>query len=446
MWMGEKSRLLNELISILPKNLPNPPGMLDKESLRDYFNYLKNLIEENEVAVNKTAVEFPNLSPLWSDYKKESYKLACASHAQQLPYFNETGSFPEGMKEWLINEIWPNLPTNPLVYNTSHAYSFINNLLYDIKRVSPYYFVLPLTINKKAYMIVPVSLSQYEEIKSELDSIRNEIAKVVDPCAETAAMPDDIAEKGGNLFTRISDYNIDHGAPEVGKEQADLQVQTLLLDSMHSSPIVRDLCNAAFFTKIIDYKRTSLPTVLENSIDSVISHPSVRNAVHRLNDSYKKLAAENVELGSGKMVPAEDLKGLTSGKEIFEKVTEPFKGKLILIDVWGTWCGPCKAALKGFVKEKEELAPYDVVFMFFANHSPEQSWKNVIAEYDITGDNVVHYNLPENQENGIENYLQVKGFPTYVIVNTDGTPLFDVNADPRYGSLIPLIKKLKGIE
>ncbi len=446
MWMGDKSRLLNELISILPKDSPNPPPMFDKESLRNYYNYLKNKIEENEIAINKTALDFPNLSPLWSEYKKASYKIKCASHAQQLPHFNETGSFPEGMKEWLTEEIWPNLPANPLVYNTSSAYSFIKNLLYDLKRVSPYYFVLPLTTNKKIYQIEPIPISLYEEIKSELDSIRSDIDSVVDPGAEMDAMPDDIAERGDSIYTLIHNYNIDHGAPGVGREQADLQVQSLMLDSLHSSQIIRDICNAAFFTHIIDYTRESLPTVHENTIDSVISHPSVRNAVHRLNDSYKKLAAANVELGNGTMVPAEELNGITSGKEMFEKVTEPFKGKLILIDVWGTWCGPCKAALKDFAKEKEELAPYDVVFMFFANHSPEQSWKNVIAEYNITGENVVHYNLPDDQENAIENYLKVKGYPTYVLVNTDGTPLFDVNADPRFNSLVPLIKKIKGID
>lgn len=44
------------------------------------------------------------------------------------------------------------------------------------------------------------------------------------------------------------------------------------------------------------------PIALESCIDAVINHPSVRNAVHRLNDSYKKLEAENVELGNGMMV------------------------------------------------------------------------------------------------------------------------------------------------
>ncbi|MDE6637802.1 MAG: hypothetical protein K2K32_06165, partial [Muribaculaceae bacterium] len=139
MWMGERSRLLNELVSILPENAPKPPSMMDKDSQREYFNYLKTLMDENTAAVDRTAAEFPHLSPLWSDYKKESFKIQCASFAQQLPYFNETRSFPEGMKDWLTYEIWPSLPTIPTVYNTLRINFFMKNLINDLKKSSPYY-------------------------------------------------------------------------------------------------------------------------------------------------------------------------------------------------------------------------------------------------------------------------------------------------------------------
>jgi len=48
----------------------------------------------------------------------------------------------------------------------------------------------------------------------------------------------------------------------------------------------------------------------------------------------------------------------------------------------------------------------------------------------VTGENVVHYNLPEVQQRAIENYLNVHGFPTYKLIDELGN-ILDVNADPR---------------
>ena len=57
-------------------------------------------------------------------------------------------------------------------------------------------------------------------------------------------------------------------------------------------------------------------------------------------------------------------------------------------------------------------------------------WKNVIKEYNVTGENVVHYNLPEEQQRAVENFLKVNRYPTYRLIDSNGN-LLDVNSDPR---------------
>ena len=78
----------------------------------------------------------------------------------------------------------------------------------------------------------------------------------------------------------------------------------------------------------------------------------------------------------------------------------------------------------------ERLKDIDMVFLYLANRSDNESWKNVIKEYDILGDNVVYYNLPEDQQSAMEQFLNVQFFPTYRLIDRDGKVL-DVNADPR---------------
>ena len=84
-----------------------------------------------------------------------------------------------------------------------------------------------------------------------------------------------------------------------------------------------------------------------------------------------------------------------------------------------------------------------MIYLYLATHSPEDSWKNVIKEYKLTGDNCVHYNLPQNQQAAIESFLKVKSFPTYKLIDPEGNVL-DVNADARnIESIKNLMKTLK---
>jgi hypothetical protein len=69
---------------------------------------------------------------------------------------------------------------------------------------------------------------------------------------------------------------------------------------------------------------------------------------------------------------------------------------------------------------KKEFAGKEVVFMYFANSSPDKSWKNVIKQMDFSGKNVVHYNLPSAQQAIIERKFSVMSFPTYMLIGKDG--------------------------
>ncbi len=50
----------------------------------------------------------------------------------------------------------------------------------------------------------------------------------------------------------------------------------------------------------------------------------------------------------------------------------------------------------------------------------------MIKQYDLTGENVVHYNLPEEQQDMLERRLGVTSFPTYMIMDKTGK-IVDMN-------------------
>ena len=71
-------------------------------------------------------------------------------------------------------------------------------------------------------------------------------------------------------------------------------------------------------------------------------------------------------------------------------------------------------------------------------NSNDEAWKNIIKEYNIMGDNVVHYNLPADQQSAVEQFVGVNGYPTYRLIDRNGN-LVDVNVDARS---IDVLKKV----
>ena len=142
-------------------------------------------------------------------------------------------------------------------------------------------------------------------------------------------------------------------------------------------------------------------------------------------DSHYRSLASQIDHEES-LMPNELLSGLTDGKEIFSKIIEPYKGRILYVDFWGTWCGPCKSYLQMFTQPLHEaLKGLPVTYLYLCNGSPTEAWRSTIAEYKLTDEHSVHYNLPAAQQQAVEQYIGVKGFPTYIIIAPDGTVIKD---------------------
>lgn len=110
-------------------------------------------------------------------------------------------------------------------------------------------------------------------------------------------------------------------------------------------------------------------------------------------------------------------------KGSLKSLMAPYIGKVVYLDIWGTWCGPCMTEMQFEASLEGHFKGQHVVFLFIDvdNDQFEDRWKNFVITNNLIGE---HLRVPGSKIKDIWNDLGVSNaeqlYPYYCIFNTDG--------------------------
>ncbi|BDD09235.1 hypothetical protein FUAX_16670 [Fulvitalea axinellae] len=199
---------------------------------------------------------------------------------------------------------------------------------------------------------------------------------------------------------------------------------------------IADMVLSRYFSNLVfkgkDLKKGEL------LFDTYRSQLSTANAKGKADAKFQELKrwVANFKLPDGaKLNVVADL----SAEQVLAKIKEKHKGKVIYLDLWATWCGPCKGEMPFAKKLKAKMKGKDVAFVYLCGSSREGDWKSSIVDMDISGD---HYFLNREQTTEVLKMFDSRGFPTYRVFDKEGNEVKGMAGRPSNPGTAKSLEKL----
>lgn len=143
-----------------------------------------------------------------------------------------------------------------------------------------------------------------------------------------------------------------------------------------------------------------------------------------MNEAYKKYFTLPEQVDRAKAVEAklvETKTGLPAFQFGYPDITgkkttlADLKGKVVLVDMWATWCGPCRGEEPHWEKLNEEFKGKPVAFVGVSVDQDKPKWEAYVNEKKLKG-----IQLHAGSDNELSNAYKVNSIPRYILIDKQG--------------------------
>ena len=185
-----------------------------------------------------------------------------------------------------------------------------------------------------------------------------------------------------------------------------------LVDEHYDWGYAQDSLDLTSFNELMDRYKDTLTVLLANTIKK---EETIQAQLELLENELKsrlerKLALLNQPKNGEAYV--DFTYPNTKGEEVS---LSSFMGRMVYVDVWATWCGPCKAEIPSLQTLEHDYSGKDVVFLSVSVDKVKEDWLEMVKEKELGG-----VQLWADGWSQITKDYAIFGIPRFMLFSADG--------------------------
>lgn len=151
---------------------------------------------------------------------------------------------------------------------------------------------------------------------------------------------------------------------------------------------------------------------------------------------FEDICAEWAKIARGQSSPSFKYTDI-EGNEV---CLEDLAGKYVLIDVWATWCAPCRGELPALKDLEHQYKDKNICFVSISCDENKDAWEKMVKEEKLGG---IQLHMAGDQE--FMNAYQIRSIPRFILLDSAGKIITSVMTRPSNPETVATLDSLEGI-